>query len=58
MLYSDMLKQLHNWIMKEPVLSYESYWSSLKLIYLDDMTYKDWSSSWFTFMHKSGLVIM
>ena len=50
-LYSEMLNQLQNWIMREPLLSYKSQWSPLQLIYLDDMVYKGWISSWFTYMY-------
>ena len=43
--------------MRELILSYGSHWSLLEFIYLDDMVYKGWIDSWFTFVHKGVLVI-
>ena len=44
--------------MGEPILPYESQWSSLKLIYLDNTIYEGSISSMFTFEHKSSFILM
>ena len=55
-LYSMMLCQLHNWILREFIFLYGSWWSLLKLIFLDGIVYEDWISSWFTYVYKDILV--
>ena len=53
-----MLSQLKNWIMRELAVSCGSQWFSFKLIYFDGTIYDGWINSWFTYVHKSILVIM
>ena len=43
--------------MRKLVLSYGSQWSLFEPIYLDDMIYDGWIDFWFTYVHKSFLVI-
>ena len=57
-LYSGVLNQLQNWIMRKSVLSYVFYWFPFEFIYLNDIVYKDVISSRFIYMHKGILVIM
>ena len=57
-LCSEMLSQLQNWIIKELIFSYRSYWSMFELSIHEDTIYEVWLCYLFICAHKGVLVRM
>lgn len=55
-LYSEMLSQLQNLILREPIFSYGFQWSLFRFIFLDDTFIEKYLGSLFACMHKDVLV--